>query len=57
MAKILKDAVRPTDILGRIGGDEFIICFPNTTEEEALAIKHQIRKRQQGQSSEALLYP
>lgn len=45
VAKILKDVARPTDILGRIGGDEFIICFPNTTEEEALAIKHQIRKK------------
>lgn len=34
-AETLKQNVRKTDIVGRWGGEEFIIIFPNTTLEEA----------------------
>lgn len=40
-ANLLKDSMRKEDILGRWGGDEFIILLPETTAEEA----DEIRKR------------
>lgn len=30
LAKILKDSARPTDITGRVGGDEIIVALPET---------------------------
>lgn len=40
-ANILKESMRKEDILGRWGGDEFIVLLPETTAEEA----DEIRKR------------
>lgn len=40
-ANLLKDSMRKEDILGRWGGDEFIVLLPETTAEEA----DEIRKR------------
>jgi diguanylate cyclase (GGDEF)-like protein len=34
-AKIILATVRSSDIVGRVGGDEFIFCLPNTNSEEA----------------------
>lgn len=42
-AEILKQVCRQNDIVARIGGDEFIILLPNTTEEEAGIILERIR--------------
>ncbi len=33
---ILKDAFRGYDIVGRIGGEEFAVCMPNTSTKDAL---------------------
>lgn len=37
-AEILKDSVRDSDIVGRIGGDEFVIVLPDTDRDGAEAI-------------------
>ncbi len=36
VSNIIKQIVRESDIAGRVGGDEFIFCLPNATQEEAL---------------------
>lgn len=35
IGKVLLDAERKTDIVGRIGGDEFAVCFPETNGDQA----------------------
>ena len=42
-AQVLKQNVRKSDIVGRFGGEEFILVLPNTYETEALAIAERIR--------------
>lgn len=43
LADILKSYVRKTDIVGRWGGEEFIILAPNTNEDEAVIVAQKIR--------------
>ena len=38
-ADILRSAVRPTDILGRMGGDEFVAFCQGTQDEQSIAAK------------------
>lgn len=42
-AQVLKQNIRKTDIVGRFGGEEFILVLPNTYETEALSIAERIR--------------
>lgn len=35
--------IRPTDLFGRVGGDEFLILFPDTSENKAVEIAERIR--------------
>ena len=44
VAELLEDVCRDDDIVGRMGGDEFIILLPQTTEEHANHIKERISK-------------
>ncbi len=37
-AKLLKNLKRPDDVLGRVGGGEFMLLMPNTGSEEAHAL-------------------
>ncbi len=37
-AAVLQENVRQYDVLGRLGGDEFIVALPNTTYEKAKEI-------------------
>ncbi|QSX07837.1 PAS domain S-box protein [Alkalibacter rhizosphaerae] len=39
---LLKEVCRADDILGRMGGDEFVILLPSTTDEQAKSIKRRI---------------
>jgi len=41
----LSTCIRQYDIPGRFGGDEFIVCLPDTEMQEAVAITERMRKR------------
>lgn len=43
VAKILKDSVRDTDVIGRWGGEEFMVISSNTTKDEMLIVAEKIR--------------
>ncbi|MGB4497176.1 MAG: GGDEF domain-containing protein [Methylococcaceae bacterium] len=44
MAQILKENVRNSDILGRWGGEEFLIILPQTNAQQAFELAEKIRK-------------
>jgi len=44
IALIANEYVRSNDILGRIGGEEFLVILPNTSSEQAYEIAERIRK-------------
>jgi diguanylate cyclase (GGDEF)-like protein len=43
LASSLQDQLRATDTIGRIGGEEFVILFPNTGLGTAFAVAEKIR--------------
>jgi diguanylate cyclase (GGDEF)-like protein len=43
-AEVSEEAVRPTDQLFRMGGEEFCFVFPDTTLEDAITIAERIRR-------------
>lgn len=43
MAEILRESVRATDILGRWGGEEFLILLPDTGPDQAYGVAEKIR--------------
>ncbi len=44
VAKAVAANLRPTDLLGRYGGEEFGVCLPNTTGQAALRVAQRIRE-------------
>lgn len=44
LAWLLKQRVRKTDIVGRYGGEEFLVALPNANAEHALRIMDKIRQ-------------
>ncbi|MFQ5738987.1 MAG: GGDEF domain-containing protein [Acidobacteriota bacterium] len=44
VAGILRTSTRKSDVVGRYGGDEFVICLPRTGADEAVAITERIRQ-------------
>ena len=45
LVKILQPELRETDLIGRIGGDEFSIFLPKTSHADALDIYKRINKK------------
>lgn len=48
LATNLERALRETDVIGRIGGEEFAIIMPETTLEEAASLAERLRERIEG---------
>jgi diguanylate cyclase (GGDEF)-like protein len=44
LASALRQQVRETDIVGRFGGEEFVVLLPNTEAEEACRIAERMRR-------------
>lgn len=42
-ARVLRDSVRPNDIPGRYGGEEFVVVLPDTTLVQARAVADRVR--------------
>ncbi|GAA0784101.1 MULTISPECIES: GGDEF domain-containing protein [Pseudomonadati] len=43
LANRAKSSIKKQDLVGRIGGEEFLIVLPNTSEQEAVAISERLR--------------
>jgi diguanylate cyclase (GGDEF)-like protein len=48
VAERMRETLRITDIAARVGGDEFALLAPNTTEAAAVTLAHRIRARMAG---------
>jgi diguanylate cyclase (GGDEF)-like protein len=44
VAQRLRDSVRPYDIIGRFGGEEFVVLLPDTNLEQSLVVAERIRE-------------
>ena len=44
VTSIVRENIRVTDVIGRYGGEEFILCMPNTSLQEAYEIADLIRE-------------
>lgn len=43
VAKVLRAETRPSDLVGRFGGEEFVVLLPDTNTDEAVAAAERIR--------------
>lgn len=44
LAKVTREALRPTDVLARFGGEEFVIILPETGQEEAVRVMTRVQR-------------
>jgi diguanylate cyclase len=44
LARVLRTALRPSDVVARYGGEEFVILLPETAREEALAVMVRVQR-------------
>ncbi|WPL15435.1 Stalked cell differentiation-controlling protein [Thiorhodovibrio winogradskyi] len=52
VSKLLKERVRSTDVLGRIGGEEFALCMPDSHPGDAQVLVNDIREILRGQPAD-----
>lgn len=45
LAERLRSSVRPYDVVGRYGGEEFMVMLPDTNFDQSLAVAHRICER------------
>jgi diguanylate cyclase (GGDEF)-like protein len=43
VASIIADAIRPSDLFGRYGGEEFMLILPETTPDQAVEMAERVR--------------
>ncbi len=44
-SRVLRDTVRPNDLVARYGGEEFVVVLPDCTVDEAYVVVDRIRER------------
>jgi diguanylate cyclase len=44
LSKVVKEAVRPQDMLARYGGEEFVVLLPNTPVDDAVAVMTRVQR-------------
>jgi diguanylate cyclase len=44
LARILRTALRPSDIVSRYGGEEFVILLPETSRDEAVSVMTRVQR-------------
>ena len=45
MAQTLQRAIRSTDLVARVGGDEFVVLLPETSERDTGEVVNRLRQR------------
>lgn len=45
VTRLIEDSLRPYDSIYRFGGEEFLVCLPETTPEDARRVLDRVRKR------------
>ena len=54
VANIMREALRPSDILSRIGGDEFLVLLPDTGPQVAMGVAQRLRQSIENLEASAL---
>lgn len=54
VAQLLRDSVRESDLVGRFGGEEFILLLPSTGREDGAKLAEKIRQRLEAMSVEVV---
>jgi diguanylate cyclase (GGDEF)-like protein/PAS domain S-box-containing protein len=42
VCRLIESSIESKDILGRMGGDEFLLLLPNTTDDDVYVLKHKL---------------
>lgn len=45
IAEACAQSLRPTDVIGRFGGEEFVVALPNTSPDEAQIVAERLKER------------
>lgn len=45
IAEVCAQSLRPTDVIGRFGGEEFVVALPNTGPDDAQAVAERLKKK------------
>lgn len=57
LAKLLNDRIRAGDVVGRLGGEEFLVIAPNADRAAALSLAERIRSEIEKKQPEHLVLP